>query len=105
MSTKYIRRKALVVAYGREVVMRCNGVHDFVAVEVQYHLRCYREFRQILSGTFSGAVEAVSNKQDRSHFEHLEQYLDTVRLYPTGHYWVDNALLPTLLFHTFEFGE
>ena len=38
-------------------------------------------------------------------FENIEQYLDSARLHPTGHHWVDNFLLPTLLIHQFERAE
>ena len=37
-------------------------------------------------------------------FEQIEQYLDTACLHPSGHHWVNNFLLPTLL-HQFERAE
>ena len=33
--------------WGREVAIRCHGIHDLGAAEAQYHLRCYDEFRII----------------------------------------------------------
>lgn len=38
-------------------------------------------------------------------FAEIEQYLDTVRLHPTGKHWVDNFMVPTLLVHQFERAE
>ena len=38
-------------------------------------------------------------------FEQIERYLDTACLHPTGHHWVNNFLLPTLLVHQFECAE
>lgn len=34
-------------AWGREVAVRCHGVHDLAAAEAQYHIRCYNDFRKI----------------------------------------------------------
>jgi len=31
--------------WGWEVAIRCHSTYDLAAVEVQYHLRCYNEFR------------------------------------------------------------
>ena len=38
-------------------------------------------------------------------FEQIEEYLDTARCHPTGRYWVDNFIIPTLLIHQFEHAE
>lgn len=32
--------------WGKEVAMRCHGVHDLAAAKAQYHIRCYDEFRK-----------------------------------------------------------
>ena len=38
-------------SWGREVAIRCHGVHDLAAAEAQYHLRCYNEFRKVPAHT------------------------------------------------------
>ena len=34
-------------SWGREVALRCHGVHDLEAAEAQYHFKCYNDFRMI----------------------------------------------------------
>ncbi|KAL5020004.1 hypothetical protein ScPMuIL_002896 [Solemya velum] len=38
-------------------------------------------------------------------FEKIQEFIDTVRLHPTGRHWVDNFILPTQLVHQFVRSE
>ena len=62
-----------------------------------------------LNGIFNG--KAVSSHLKRfpstgaKSFEPIDEYLDTAWAHPTGHHWVYNFLLPTLIIHQFEHAE
>ena len=59
-----------------------------------------RVFRRVAGYTLT-TILATGQKT----FDGIEQYLETVNIYPTGSHWVDSFPLPTLLIHQFERSE